>query len=653
MTFDEVVEKFLFLFEEGGAEQDCDLVNKHLDTVTMREESASICLDYLKENIPRMAPVTLLTNVGLLYIGKKNDAINYEYPITQFEFDYLTALVLKYGEMRYVNNANSGPQEIEMLLKAIRIYIFCVEHELHKEDLNAFTINTWYRTGRIEGFDRDKLALIELFCKNFDTATRGSELVNAISLLQMYDKAIGNRLNQISGKEICLEQQYNFFMFSEADIRKICWNNNIDYRKIMNIINLFVCEVGDFKEVAEEQIYLKNPITSKFIIKLWKDHYFIPNGSVISENIFELLKLIVADTGKDLAVYSKCKSKFLEQATHDLLLSKFGAHGSLYINSEWDYNGRHGENDCLLVYENVALIFEDKSGEVNRNTTKGIMKGAYKDSEKLVYDPTEQAVLFSKLIEDNFGNTLRLKIKGGGENSIDLKNVNKTICVGVIFEETILQNIVLKEQRHIPIISIFQLNKILKCLEKEEFVDYLIKRTKIEENVFYHATEYDFLYTYLVNGLNTSNKIYEKMSENEKLIFHYKEGEITRDDLHREVWFQKLLDYCMMQEGNHRLEKIISLLEIPPLVQTQIWRDIKQNRKMKLRDNLAARKKIIVITLLDYFDSDTYDEIIEDLHCYEEFGKNDESIENILYIAMSQGLEKCVIELSVKGQRLV
>ena len=60
-----------------------------------------------------------------------------------------------------------------------------------------------------------------------------------------------------------------------------------------------------------------------------------------------------------------------------------------------------------------------------------------------------------------------------------------------------------------------------------------------------------------------------------------------------------------------------------------------------------------MITLLDYFDSDTYDEIIEDLHCYEEFGKNDESIENILYIAMSQGLEKCVIELSVKGQRLV
>lgn len=646
MKFDEVMEKFSYLFEEDGIEQDYESANKFLDFIDVREEIAQICLKYLKENVSRMAPITLLTNAELLFIGKANKMIVYEYPVTQFELDFLMALVVKYGEMRPGNYIGSDPQEIENLLKAIRIYFTCLEHRLHKDKPDAFSINLWYRTTRIEGFDKEKLSVITEFCEKFNTESGGSETVNVIKLLHMYDRGIANRLKQLAGGLVCLEEQYDFFVFSKEDIKRACLDKNLIFDNVIRILDMFSCKVGDFEDIDESEIYLKNPITNKFIIRIAEGLFFIPNINVVLENIFDVLKSVAKEFNEDLEAYAKCKSRFLEEETYSLLQKKFGKKAKIYLNSEWEHNGRHGENDCTLVFENYVLIFEDKSGEINKNTPKGIMGSANADSQKLIYEASEQAENFSKLIEENYGKVLPLKVKGGSENRIDLTNANKTICIGIVFDDTYLQYLTINGKRHIPIVSMFQLNKILECLEEAEIVDYFIKRTKIEENILYYATEYDFLYTYLVSGINTSNQIYEKMSEDEKIFFPYKESEITRDDLVREEWFQIVINKCMEQVDENRLDKTISLLEIPPVEQKLIWRELRKYKKIELKDKLASRKKMIVVTLLDYYDSDTYNEIMEDLHYYEATFKED--IENILYIAITQDLEKCVVEMSVK-----
>lgn len=95
--------------------------------------------------------------------------------------------------------------------------------------------------------------------------------------------------------------------------------------------------------------------------------------------------------------------------------------------------------------------------------------------------------------------------------------------------------------------SIFQLDKIFQCLEKEEIIDYFIKRSYVERNIAYHADEYDFLFTYLKNGLNTSEKIYIEADENERLFFPYTEDKLTRADLERENWFQIIINSVIEQ----------------------------------------------------------------------------------------------------------
>lgn len=290
------------------------------------------------------------------------------------------------------------------------------------------------------------------------------------------------------------------------------------------------------------------------------------------------------------------------------------------------------------MYEDYAIVFEDKSGRVNRNTYKGLLKSAYKDNRKLIEEASEQATLFANLLEKNLGKKLTLKVKGGHQNVIDLSEIKHILKVGVVFEETALQNMILGDKKHSPIVSIFQLDKIFQCLEKEEIIDYFIKRNHVERNIAYHADEYDFLFTYLKNGLNTSEKIYIEADENERLLIPYTEDKITRADLEREKWFQIIINSVIEQAKENWLDTVISLLDIPPVVQKQIIRDIFKEKKVELEDNIKVRNKVVVINLLEYYDLDTEKEIEEDIQRYPTFSK-------ILYIAFTEKFEHIIVKL--------
>lgn len=186
--------------------------------------------------------------------------------------------------------------------------------------------------------------------------------------------------------------------------------------------------------------------------------------------------------------------------------------------------------------------------------------------------------------------------------------------------------------------SIFQLNKIFQCLEAAEIVDYFIKRNQIERNISYQADEYDFLYTYLKNGLNTSEKIYIEADEKEMLLIPYTEEKLTRADLERENWFQAFLNSIIEQAKENWLDIIISMLGIPPIVQRQIIRDIFKEKKLELIDNIKYRNKVVIVESLDYFDCDTEKEIEEKTEKYSNFSE-------IIYIAFTEKFEHIIVKL--------
>ena len=203
----------------------------------------------------------------------------------------------------------------------------------------------------------------------------------------------------------------------------------------------------------------------------------------------------------------------------------------------------------------------------------------------------------------HYGKILTLKLKGRGENKIDLTNVKNIITIGVTLSEIPLQTMNFykaKNGTHIPIISIFQLNQIYECLTLDsEKIDYLQKRVLIQKNVEHNSEEEDLLYTYLLSGFNTSEKYYIPSKEKEICKFWYTEKAVTRNFLRRTGMFNQML--CELEgKGNDKwLDKCIGVLEIPPIVQNQIERDILEEGTLMLYDNIKQRKKVIVAEVIE------------------------------------------------------
>ncbi len=434
-----------------------------------------------------------------------------------------------------------------------------------------------------------------------------------------------------------MDEQYKFFMFLPDAIKEICDENGFNYSKVIRLISIFCCRVGSLKTNNIEEIYLHNPINDKFVILLQPGILFLPNINAVFMNLFEIFEKILDFDNQDKQIYFEARTKYLERKTANIIGAKFKPRGEVFLNSQWD-DMRHGENDCTLLYENYAIVFEDKSGRVNRNTYKGLLNSAYKDSKNLVEESSEQATLFANFLMKNLGQKLTLKVKGGNQNIIDLKKIEYVLTVGVVLEETVLQNMILEGKRHSPVVSIFQLNKIFQCLEAEEIVDYFSKRNYIEKNTFYEADEYDFLFTYLKNGFNTSEKIYIEADKKEKLFIPYTEEKITRADLEREKWFQVILNSVIGQAKEEWLDTVISLLGIPPIVQKQIIRDIFKKKKMELKDNIKYRDKVVIVELLDYYDYETEKEIEDGIKNYLGFSE-------VIYIAFTEKFEHIIVKL--------
>lgn len=640
MDFQEMFERFEFLFEDSNdVRKDLILVEENLDTQIESGKYAELALKYIKDKISLMPPITLLTNLGLFSIGKSLKLFNYPRRINQFEIDYMMALVLKYGVMKMNYSMACGVEEIEHLLRAISIYFFCYEHRLHKDSIVAYKINLYYRLNRMGGFDEEKLNIVKEFCNEYDkrTSVNKIKLSKVIQFILAIEKKLAIRLEAIAGRVFYMEDQYGFFMFYPRDIKEICDENELDYSKVVGVISIFCYRVGELKEYEVGEMYLYNPINNKPVILIEPGILFLPNINAVFVNLFEIFEKIIEFDNQDRGIYSNVKTKYLEKKTADIISSKFKPIGKIHLNSQWN-NTRNGENDCTLLYENYAIVFEDKSGKVNRNTHKGLLKNAYDDNEELIKGASKQATDFANLLIENLGKKLTLKVKGGGQNVIDLKRIKHVLNVGVVFEETILQNMSLGGEKHSPIVSIFQLNKIFQCLEATEIVDYFIKRSQVERNISYHADEYDFLYTYLKNGLNTSEKIYEKADEKEILFVPYTEEKPTRADLERENWFQVVLNSVIEQAEENWLDIIISMLGIPPIVQRQIIRDIFKEKKLKLVDNLKYRNKVVLIDLLDFFDGDTEKEVEEKIEKYPNFSE-------IIYIAFTEKFEHIIVKL--------
>jgi hypothetical protein len=177
----------------------------------------------------------------------------------------------------------------------------------------------------------------------------------------------------------------------------------------------------------------------------------------------------------------------------------------------------------------------------------------------------------------------------------------------------------------------------MQCLTlTSEKIDYLRKRHLIERSARYFGDEYDLLYTYLKCGFNTDKRLYESTKEDAVIMIEYTENSVTRGDLERTSFFDAILLDLEQKKPEEWLNKSLSICNIPPIVQKQIEREIKNREKICLIDNFKFRKQGIIAKLIDRM---TYEEKKEiELDIYQmKVSSIYEGIEisNIIYIGMN------------------
>lgn len=642
----EFIQYYDFLYsKDNNISKDYDSIKDKKHLANLRVEHSKLAESYLIEYISKMDPITFLTNIGLLSIGESLNLINYELRIQQYQIDFAMGLVLKYGIITIPSlYIPSGVDEVSKILKLISIYNFTTTHELHEKNLTADRISSYYRNCRLIGFGNQKLSIINELFNKYDEKTKSNniKISKVINFLFEVDKIIVARLEAISGHIASIEEQYKFFMFFPDDIKQICYKLNIDYYKTIDMIMHFCIKIGDFKNVDVKEIYLNNPVHNKFIILGEPGYLFFPNISVVSENLIEVCEKVIKFDNQNLDIYYDVRAKYLEEKVGNIIKSKF-INGKTFFNSQWQ-DERHGENDCTLIYENFAIVIEDKGGTINKNTYKGLLNAAKRDNQKLIEEPSKQANGFVELLRKNLGKILTLKTKGGPDNNLDLTNVDTVLAIGIVLSESPLQNISFSNIRKIPILSIYQFQVLFNCLTEYEIIDYFIKRHLIEKNTRYLADEYDFIYTYLKNGLNTSDKIYQKFEDKELLLVPYKEDdEISYHDKERDEWYQFIIDEVYNQHDEFWLHKEISLLAVPPIVQKQLKREAIKNKRVELLDNIVERKKVIIAEIIEFVDSDTDLEIETKLYQYYNYNKN--NVCELLYIGFTIDNNYIVVKL--------
>lgn len=652
MTVNEFIELYDFLLNEKEVKTQDDLndIENYCSLNYSREEHAKLAEGYIIELIEKMAPITLLTNLGLISLGESLGLINFEMRIQQFQLDFIMALVLKYGKMKKSYQKTSNYDEILLILKLSSIYNFVFEHSLHNNNLHAKNINSYYRMRKTE-FTPEKLKMIKMLFIKYDSKINSSQIKmeKVIELILAYDKLISKRLSYLSGQVIDLNKQYRFFMVSADELVKFSKEQNVDLSLIYEVISYFTCKVGDFREIAIEELCLNNPINEKFVLALNQGVYFIPNAGILLKNLMNICEKIIANSATNFNTYNKIKADFLEDKLYNIIYNKFKGEGQVFINSQWQ-DGRNGENDCLLIYENYAIIFEAKAGNINKNVRKGLINAARNDEKKLISKASEQARDFAAYLRNKQGTRVDLKVKGRSNNHIDLTNTDKILTVGVTLIESPLQNMRLNNQKHIPIISIFQLDKIFSILSTYEIIDYIEKRNVIEETINYVGEELDYLYSYLLSGLNSDKRLYMPSESKELNLIYYKEGEVQISDRERTEMFANILDKNYKNKGDAWLDKQVSILGITPLVQKQIEREIKKKNTLELFDsNIPSRRKVIFVEKLEYFDMDTEEEVEEKIF---EFHKQfSDEVNELLYFGLDDDLNCRILKL-LKGSNI-
>ena len=551
--------------------------------------------------------------------------------LNQFEIDYLYVMFLKYDGYKNPEKKFALQEYNSILIYILHLtrILFIFKQLQLNVDEQSLKISQYYRIRRFLSKKSTQLLLAKKFAEKLNQLKLDINFIKIVEWLINLSQLCIYRYKLFERGEVSLSDVFDFSLSDPSFI------NGLSEQELKLVLESFCIDQEAIKSQDDNDLFLINRIDSRFL-ECDGDSISLTNiGDIYNDFFSKIMKLFkVSPYQAFIEKANFIRDNFLENELSSLLIDCFGKE-AVFVNSNWFDVNINGENDCLLVVDSVALIFEAKASSANDGIKKGLLKNIYQWNKQNIEVGLKQGQGFKTFIEKNLGRIITLKLKGGGENIIDLTNVSAVYNFVILLDGTPLQNLQceLLENKDLiaPVLTIFQLKDVLFNLKLiTEKIDYLRKRFLIERSVRYFGDEEDFLYQYWVGGLNGDKKLYCGNLDDNAIAIISTQEKIDLPEQPDDFW-RKYIKMNEEKKSTGWLKNGMSILELPLKAKKQILRDIKKTEQLILEDYITCRKKLIYVKRLNKLTIEQRD--IQELTL-----RISDDIKTILFIIFNQNL---------------
>jgi hypothetical protein len=302
----------------------------------------------------------------------------------------------------------------------------------------------------------------------------------------------------------------HYFTLSWDDLVS-CYPESVSVEKLRQAMDCWSLSFGQLAGRDPDHFFLDNPVWTQPFIRLEDDSYFCPVSGVLWSFALRLIEEFVSTRTTLTERYEKRRDKFLE-AQVELLVRKAFPSAQVFAGSNWTDSvlNRNGENDCLVVLGDIALVFECKAGRISDKALRALPDRLTRTLKDLAAKPADQARNFIALLErdprlHNFvGNH-------GAVNRVDVSGVRRFVPISVTWETfgafrlrwPVLQSagFIPSEAKPTVTLSLADLEVVLDILDSElRRLHYFVQRSDLEFNESVISDEIDLLAHYLDAG---------------------------------------------------------------------------------------------------------------------------------------------------------
>jgi len=269
---------------------------------------------------------------------------------------------------------------------------------------------------------------------------------------------------------------------------------------------------GELAGKNPEHFFLDNPVWSRPFIQVNHDELMCPIPGLLVSQMLKLCEQLFEGRDGLKRAYLERKSKWLEDRMEQVLRAGL-PESEVLKGVEWQdpASGQKGETDVVVVWEDVVLIAEAKSGQVTDPARRGAPEQLKKRTSRLVDEAAQQSGRFAEFLSRQ---SLPLKMVDRSGKSATLRAGPRgltIIRVNITWEFFAMANLswrlladaglVKADTTPAPTMTISDLDTVFEFLQGPlQKLHYLFRRQQLEGSALIKGDEIDKLALYLDNG---------------------------------------------------------------------------------------------------------------------------------------------------------